>query len=459
MAVLLLVVLLMTPTSPAYSVLTHEQIVDLLWQDRIQPLLLRRYPNATPDDLKKAHAFAYGGSLIQDMGYYPFGNRYFSDLLHCVRSGDFVMNLIQESTDLNEYAFAMGALAHYSSDNSGHPTINKVVGIEFPRLRKKYGEAVTYADDPKAHIRTEFGFDMVQVAKNRYTSDRYHDFIGFKIAKPLLERAFQKTYGIPLQDVVHNEDLAIGTFRRSVSKIVPEMTRVALVARRDEIVADTPNFHEKKFLYYLSRTDYEREWGTEYRKPGFGIRVLAVFLKIVPKVGPFSALAFKIPTTKTEDMYIASVDSTVEQYHRLLDETRVEDLRLPNRDCDTGREARAGEYVLTDKAYARLLDALAQKNFASLTGDLKDNILHFYSDLNAPFATKRNKKEWQKTLAELGKLKAAPAEVPGVVSTARGPEYPFRSNGSSWSEGTLSITAGNACTAPDRDGEAVDRRR
>jgi hypothetical protein len=233
------------------------------------------------------------------------------------------------------------------------------------------------------------------------------------------------------------------------------MTRVALVARRDEIVADTPNFHEKKFLYYLSRTDYEKAWGTEYRKPGFGTRVLALFLKIIPKVGPFSALAFKIPTTKTEDMYIKSVDSTVMDYHRLLEETRVEDLRLPNKDCDTGREARAGEYVLADKTYARLLDELAQNNFASLSADLKDNILGFYSNLNAPFATKRNKKEWQKTLDDLAKLKAAPAQGPGVVSTAQAPESRFQSNRNPPSADIANITAESVCTAPDRDDEEV----
>lgn len=456
-AATLLFVLLAPRPSPAYSVLSHEQIVDLLWQDRIEPLLKRRYPDATDEDLRKAHAFAYGGSLIHDMGYYPFGNKYFSDLLHYVRSGDFVMNLIQESSDLNEYAFAMGALAHYSSDNSGHPTINRVVGIEFPKLRKKYGHEVTYADDPKAHIRTEFGFDMVQVAKNRYTSDRYHDFVGFEISKPALERAFQKTYGIPLQEVIPNEDLAIGTFRRSVSKIIPEMTRVALLARRDEIVADTPNFHEKKFLYYLSRTDYEKEWGTEYRKPGFGTRVLALFLKLIPKVGPFSALAFKIPTTATEDMYIKSMDLTVEDYHRLLDETRVEDLRLSNKDCDTGKEARAGEYVLTDKTYARLLDELTQKNFAALTPDLKNDILAFYSNLSAPFATKRNKKQWQRTLDDLAKLKTAPAPGSGVVNTALEREYRLQRIGSFSPGDTASTGVETVCTTPDHDGAAVDK--
>src|SRR5882672_7490686 len=93
-----------------YSVLTHEQVVDLMWNDQLQPLLLKRFPNATEQDLQKAHAYAYGGCVLQDMGYYPFGNRFFSDLVHYVRSGDFVEALLQDSADLNEYAFALGAL-------------------------------------------------------------------------------------------------------------------------------------------------------------------------------------------------------------------------------------------------------------------------------------------------------------------------------------------------------------
>ena len=204
----------LAPLCAAYSVLTHEEVVDLLWKDDIQPLLTKRFPDATADDLKKAHAFAYGGSLVQDMGYYPFGNKYFSDLTHYVRSGDFIVKMINESSDLNEYAFALGALAHYSADNLGHPIVNQAVGLEFPKLRKKFGKEVTYADDPKAHIRTEFGFDVTQVAKNNYTSDRYHDFIGFEVSKPVLERAFQDTYSLELVDVLAKEDLAIGTFRR-----------------------------------------------------------------------------------------------------------------------------------------------------------------------------------------------------------------------------------------------------
>jgi len=393
-----------------YSVLTHEQVVDLMWKDHIQPRLLKRFPKASPEDLQKAHAYAYGGCVVQDMGYYPFGSKFFSDLVHYVRSGDFVEALIHDSSDLNEYAFALGALSHYAADNSGHPTINRVVSIEFPKLKRKYGEIVTYADDPKAHIQTEFGFDMVQVAKNRYTSDRYHDMIGFEVSKPLLERAFLETYDLKVDDVFGDVDLAIGSFGRSVSIMIPEMTRVALLSRHDVMVKDTPNFDKKKFLYHLSRSNYEHEWGTVYRKPGLGSRILAFILSLLPKVGPFKAVNFKIPTQQTEDMYIKSVNFTVEDYEKLLRETRSSEFDLPNRDFDTGRETRAGEYVLTDKTYAKLVDKLSGKDSAPPSPALRNDLLRFYSDPNANVATKKHAKDWRKLQNQLTKLKEKSAE-------------------------------------------------
>jgi Zinc dependent phospholipase C len=418
-AAVLLFACLSSGIGNGYSVLTHEEIVDLLWKDQLRPLLLERFPQASDDDLKQAHAYAYGGSVVQDMGYYPFGSKYFSDLVHYVRSGDFVAALIQDSSDLNEYAFALGALAHYASDNSGHPTINRVVGLTFPKLRSKYGPEVTYVDDPAAHIRIEFGFDMVQVAKNRYTSDNFHDFIGFNISKPLLERAFEETYGLQLHDVIHNEDLAIGTFRRAISKIIPDMTRVALLSRRKEIVHDTPNFNEKEFLYHLSRADYQKEWGNGYRKPGFGTRVLAFFLKIVPKIGPFKAVSFKIPTRQTEDLYIKSVNKTVDDYGALLREQKVGQLKLADLDFDTGRETRAGEYSLADNTYAHLLDDLAKHNFDQASPELRQNILSFYVEPNAQIATKKNARAWRTTQEELDRLKDR--QIDTVSRTASSP--------------------------------------
>jgi len=409
---LCLFLLLCSTSGLTYSVLTHEQVIDILWNDPISPLLRRRYPKSTEEDLRKAHAYAYGGCVLQDMGYYPFGSKYFSDLVHYVRSGDFVQALLRDAGDLNEYAFALGALAHYASDISGHPTINRITAIEFPKLQRKFGNEVTYADDHKAHIQTEFGFDMVQVAKNRYTSDHYHDFIGFEVAKPVLERAFLDTYDLKLEDVFGDVDLAIGSYRRGVSQMIPGMTRVALLSRGEQIVKDTPNFDQKKFLYLLSRAQYEKEWGTIYRKPGLGTRILAFFLKIMPKFGPFRAAKFKIPTQQTEDMYVKSVNETVDNFSRLLAQASRGELDLPNRDFDTGRETRAGEYVLTDQTYARLVHDLVTKNPGPLPPALRQDILHFYSDDTAPIATKKKPKSWQMLREDLEKLKSQSAETP-----------------------------------------------
>lgn len=403
---LLLFLLTTAPPSVSYSVLSHEEVVDLVWADSIRPWLMQRFPNASREDLRRAHAYAYGGCLIQDMGYYPFGNKRFSDLTHYVRSGYFVESLFAEASDLNELSFALGALAHYASDLNGHPYINRAVALRFPKLRQKYGDSVTYEDDPKAHIRTEFGFDVTQVAKNRFASDRYHDFIGFEVATPLLERAFQRTYGIPLTDLIHNEDLAIGTYRRGISKVIPEMTKVAMLIKPADLVKEKHNRNQKRFLYHVSRSYYERQWGSNYRRPGFGARFLAFLFHLIPKFGPFRAVDFVLPTPPTEDLYLKSMDVTLVNYRRLLTDVKAGNLELHDRDFDTGSTTRAGEYKLTDDTYAALLDGLARRKFANVTPDLRANILGFYSDLNAPIATKKDRKKWQLTLRELQELKA-----------------------------------------------------
>src|SRR5215469_10128195 len=252
----LAITLMFCSKAGAYSVLTHEQIVDIVWLDELRPMILHRYPGLTEDQMREAHAYAYGGAVIQDMGYYPFGNKEFSDLVYYVRSGDFVVELLRESQNADEYAFALGALSHYASDITGHPAVNQAVAITYPKLRAKFGPIVLYAQDKTAHIRTEFGFDMAQVAKQRYAPQQYHDFIGFQVSKELLERVFPVVYGVQLKDVLPHEDLAIGSFRYSVSTMIPRMTQVALRTHRKEITSEVPNFQKQKFLYRLSRADY-----------------------------------------------------------------------------------------------------------------------------------------------------------------------------------------------------------
>jgi hypothetical protein len=407
--------LLCANASKAYSVLTHEEIVDLVWTDELRPLLLQRFPALTEEQIKEAHGYAYGGAVIQDLGYYPFGSVEFSNLVHYVRSGDFVRQLILQSQDANEYAFALGALAHYASDIAGHPAVNQAVSIQYPKLRAKFGKSVRYADDHTAHLKTEFGFDMVQVAKNRYASQQYHDFIGFQVSKPLLERAFPIVYGVELKDVLSHEDLAIGSYRFAVSRMIPQMTQIALRTHKKDLMKETPNFAKQKFLYRLSRSEYEKEWGKDYTKPDFGTRVWSVVLRYMPKIGPFKALAFNNPTTQTEDLYFKSINTTVDQYRLYLQQVRAGSLELANCDFDTGKETKAAEYSLTDDTYAKLLGQLAERKFDLTSTDLRDNILNFYSDLSLPLETKKDAAHWQSVLSSLDQLKLV---VPSPVLAA-----------------------------------------
>jgi hypothetical protein len=414
---LVLTVLMCSAGLSGYSVLTHEEIVDLLWTDGICPLLLKRYPESSEEQLSEAHAYAYGGCVIQDLGYYPFGSPEFSNLMHYVRSGDFVRELRLQSQDVNEYAFALGALSHYASDIAGHPAVNQSVAIHYPKLRAKFGKSVRYAQDRTAHLRTEFGFDMVQVAKNRYASEQYHDFIGFKVSKSLLERAFPIIYGIELKDVLPHADLAIGSYRFSISRLIPEMTQVALKTHKKDMMRETPTLARKKFLYRLSRSDYEREWGKDYRKPGFGVRFLAALLRFMPKIGPFKALAFNNPTPEMEELYFKSINTTVDQYRALLEDVRMDSLLPPNRDLDDGKITKPGDYSLTDSTYAMLLARLSERKFDRTTTDLRADILRFYSDLSIPIETKKDKARWQRVLTGLDQLKSVTPD-PALAGTS-----------------------------------------
>src|ERR1700719_3613942 len=415
-AALFLLVLLCASGSLAYSVLTHEEIVDLLWTDELSPLLLKRFPTLTEDQLKEAHGYAYGGAVIQDLGYYPFGSVEFSNLVHYVRSGDFVRELLLQSQDANEYAFALGALAHYTSDIAGHPAVNQAVSIQYPKLRAKYGNSVRYAEDHTAHLKTEFGFDMVQVAKNRYASQQYHDFIGFQVSKSLLERTFPIVYGVELKDVLAHEDLAIGSYRFAVSRMIPKMTQIALRTHEKDMMKETPSFAKKKFLYRLSRSDYEKEWGKDYKKDGFKTRLVAVLLRYMPKIGPFKALAFNSPTPQTAEMYFKSINTAVDRYRVFLGQVRTDSLELTNSYFDTGRETKAAEYSLTDESYAKLLGRLEERKFALTSPDLRNNILSFYADLTLPLETKKDSGRWQSVLTSLEQLKLfTPAPVVAVA--------------------------------------------
>jgi len=376
--VLALVLVCVPSSSSAYSVLAHEALIDNAWSKQIVPLLTRRFPGSSIQELEEARAYAYGGSLIQDLGYYPFGSHFFSNLVHYVRSGDFVVALLRDAQTVDEYAFALGALAHYVSDNAAHPTVNHAVPVIYPKLRAKYGDDVLFGDSPARHVMVEFSFDVLQVARAQFKSDAYQDLIGFEVARPLLERAFQETYGLTLKDLFGDVGLAIGTYRRAASQIIPDVTRVAWREKRDEILAATPDVAEQDFVYTMTRQQYEDTFGTAYRKPGFFVRMIVAVFKIIPKFGPFKPLAFEPLTVDMERAFLESFAASCERYGRLLGTLRDGRLSLRDTDLDTGQVPRHGINTLADKTYGELLEKLQRRDAGTISPALRRALAEHY---------------------------------------------------------------------------------
>ena len=400
------------PSVHGYSVLSHEALIDAGWETGIRQLLLKRFPNATTDELRRAHGFAYGGAIIQDLGYYPHGSHFFSDLVHYTRSGDFVQALIRNSQDLDEYAFALGALAHYAADNNGHRmAVNRAVPILYPALRTKYDEVATYEDNPAAHLKTEFGFDVLEVAKEQYAPDNYHDFVGFEVSKSLLERAFEDTYTITLSSLFGDIDKAIGSYRYTVHTIIPKATRIAWVLKKKDIQRDLPGITQRKFLYNLSNASFEKEWGKSYQRPGPGTNFLAFLIRVIPKIGPLKVLSFRTPTPETEKMFMGSFNAALDDYRHLLADIGARHLDLPNLNLDTGSVTQPGTYFMQDETYARLLSTLERERFKQLSPQLRSDILTYFGGTGVSAHSKKDKMEktrvdWKTVPQEVEELRS-----------------------------------------------------
>jgi hypothetical protein len=399
----------------AYSVLTHEAIIDVLWDKDIQPLLLFKYPGSTEDQLKDARAYAYGGAVAPDIGYYPRGSKLFTDLVHYVRSGDFVTSLLDESKDINDYAFALGVLCHYNADRYGHPIgINRAVPLTYPQTAH-FGSEVTYEQDPLAHIRTEFGFDVIQVARGNYVSDKYHKFIGFKVPQQLLERAFYKTYGLRMSDVFKDLPRAINTFRWAVKNLIPVATRAAWASKKKKIRATNPDITRRRFEYRMRNATYYQEFDRKRDKPGAFPSMLSMVIRVVPKVGPLKKYKIKVPGQEAEDLFIRSFDTVLAHYSAALRKKPDSASCYVNIDFDTGNESAPGEYRLADKNYGILILKLKEFEYKTVSKSLKQSILKFYSRTPKGPVNEPDEQQ-QRVAAAVAELKAFPAQdVPEIV--------------------------------------------
>jgi len=452
----LLTLLAPVPHASAYSLITHEQLIDLTWEDSIVPLLLSRFPNLTQAQLNKARSYAYGGCVIQDIGYYPFGDRFFSNLTHYVRSGDFVINLFRNANTADELAFAVGALSHYVGDSIGHSeATNIAVPVEFPKLRAKYGSDVNYAEGKHAHIQTEFAFDINEISKHHMAPLHFLRTVGLNVSVRQVALAYYQTYGITATFSGRRRRLLnVPAYRFSTRYFIPRIAYALTLLHRGSEPPEPTNEEAQLLASKAAHMADEYDWQRYRRHAGIGTFCLAGFIFILPKLGPLKLLDIKGPTEDTDVEYIHSVIMSTAVLRRMLEQftpptgrrpvpanltqddgshpplpaknpeshdpknnpnalLRSEGPRhpLPNRDLDTGRVVQPGGYRLTDSTYADLLHRLTRKPKQPIPPGIKENILAYYADPNLPITTQKDPDKWKQVQADLATLSEMPTSA------------------------------------------------
>ena len=431
LALLLMLVLTCRQRTPAYSLLTHEQLIDLTWQDSIVPLLLSQYPNLTPAQLTRARSYAYGGCAIQDIGYYPFGNQLFSDLTHYVRTGDFVLALFRNAHNADELAFAIGALSHYIGDSYGHSqATNRAVALQFPKLAARYGQSVNYAEGKHQHIQVEFAFDIDQIVHHRLAPLTYLRKVGMNVPVHQLALAFYQTYGISDSYLRPEQFINLRAYRTATRKFIPRVAYALVQIHRSQEPDEPDTPEAQEIEKEAANVDAANNWAAFRKKAGFETHLIAFIIRILPKVGPLALTAVKGPSPAAEADYMHSmVSATSSMRNRLTLFTPLASRQaapagvtvtpqspltenqqhpLVNRDLDTGQPVKPGGYSLTDKTYAKLLERLTRKPQQAIPPGIKQDVLAYYADENAPIVTKKDPDAWAKVQRELKVLATMP---------------------------------------------------
>jgi Zinc dependent phospholipase C len=381
--------------------------VDQAWDGTLVPAVRKRFPTVTRQDLEDAHGYARGGSHLPDLGYFPLGSHLFTDLLHYVRTGDFYERAVKEAGTPQEYAFALGMLAHYEADTIGHPEgTNRAVPIIYPKLAEKYGASATYADSPSAHLQTEFRFDILQVAHRHEVPKLFEHSVEFKVPRDFLERVFQETYGFKLDDLFENYEVAVNTYRWGFRTLIDEATGIAWELYRYDIESLEPGIKRGDFIDEMSRTDFVKQFGSAFLEPGYFARFVGFLGNLVPNIGPLSNLPYKPLPDNVKQIYFHAYRDASNQYVKEISVVQGGRILLPNLILDTGEPDRAGKYAPADKAYAELLDHHAQDHFARMPKDLAEDMLAHFRDRNAAVSFEDDRTKRARILNEVSELES-----------------------------------------------------
>lgn len=404
----------------AYGLSTHLLLVDLVWASDIRPLLVKSFPCQTEAVYDRARVYAYGGALVQDAGYYLGGQADLSDLTHYARSGDFVSNLFRNATDVDELAFALGALTHYVGDTIGHPdATNQSVPIAFPNLGLKYhSSVVTYEKDPKAHLQVEFGFDVNAAKLGRLRppalmKDEHPD-----LSLQQLAFAYYQTYGLTDDLTYARAGLSARSYYGSTEGLLPFGTYTKANVAAFKPVHGTDEAGLQKLIDDVASRE---DWKSHRKHAGLP-RILGA-----PLVLFVSKTYIRYPTTETQSKYDRSVVASVDRIREVIasvhatpgdfvplwpaDKAGDRGQPLPNFNLDTGEVEEPGVYEKSGDIHRKWLSRVSdpaskenrryappQKEPWSVPASAQRNLSTFFAD------PAKSQSDPVMTKAQLGKL-------------------------------------------------------
>jgi hypothetical protein len=213
-----------------------------------------------------------------------------------------------------------------------------------------------------------------------------------------------------------------------VRSLLPRFAYAEVLIHRKKFPQDPPVPEFLEFQRRLDQADFQKVWNSYRNKAGFETHLIALLIRIVPKVGAASDLAIRGPNEQTELLYVRSVNRADSDFKRSLAglaKTSRGVPRLPNRDLDTGYKVRPGGYPLTDTTYAKLLHQITKDPKQPVPEGLRQDLLEYYADPNAPIVTKKNPRAWRRVLSEMAVLKqmrpATPTDTPTEPDTPGDP--------------------------------------
>ena len=366
----------------AFSVTAHQGVVDQAWGLTLVPLIRQRFPNATDRELTEAHAYARGGSI--------------SPILVLSARESFVFRpaalrshrrFRQPSVNWGQLSgricVRLGMLGHYEAPAG----IRKRPIFRCPSSIPSSSRNTATPSPMRTHPRAPT--NSIRCAAGRSSqrnTDLFEHSIDFKVPRDALERAFAETYGLQLNDLFDNYDIAIYTYRWGFRTIINEGTGIAWALYRKDIESNEPGVTSKEFVREISRGDFERQFGKAFLEPGYLPRFVGFLGTLVPDVGPLKRLPFKPLPDSVQKLYFRAYRHASERYVHEVAAICANKAWLENINLDTGRADKSGEYAPADEAWVDLLELHDKSHFANVRDDLASDFRAHFRDRNASLA-------------------------------------------------------------------------